>query len=128
MDALKSAAVLPNISNENQAHLVKEQLKNNGLEKKQSVGTEPAELKATDNNQAVLKVEDLQSITEAMNQLMSQTQKGLNFSVDTETQTAVVKVIDETTGEVIRQIPSQDALELASRMAEIAGMLLSDKV
>jgi flagellar protein FlaG len=43
----------------------------------------------------------------------------LNFSVDEELGRTVVTVVDENTGDVIRQIPSEDMLELAKNLAEI---------
>jgi flagellar protein FlaG len=43
----------------------------------------------------------------------------LNFSVDEELGRTIVTVIDEYTGDVIRQIPSEDMLELAKSLAEI---------
>lgn len=43
----------------------------------------------------------------------------LNFSIDEELGRTVVKVIDENTGDVIRQIPSEDMLALARNLAEI---------
>jgi flagellar protein FlaG len=43
----------------------------------------------------------------------------LNFSIDEELGRTVVRVIDENTGDVIRQIPSEDMLELARNLAEI---------
>lgn len=43
----------------------------------------------------------------------------LNFSVDESLGKTVVTVIDETTGDIIRQIPSEDMLELAKNLAEI---------
>lgn len=43
----------------------------------------------------------------------------LNFSIDEELGRTVVRVIDENTGDVIRQIPSEDMLQLAKNLAEI---------
>jgi flagellar protein FlaG len=43
----------------------------------------------------------------------------LNFSVDEELGETVVRVIDENTGDIIRQIPSEDMLTLAKSLAEI---------
>lgn len=43
----------------------------------------------------------------------------LNFSVDEELGKTIVRVIDENTGDVIRQIPSEDMLQLAKNLAEI---------
>jgi len=43
----------------------------------------------------------------------------LNFSVDEELGKTVVTVIDESSGNVIRQIPSEDMLELAKNISEL---------
>lgn len=43
----------------------------------------------------------------------------LNFSVDESLGKTVVTVLDQTTGDIIRQIPSEDMLELAKNLAEI---------
>lgn len=42
----------------------------------------------------------------------------LNFSVDEELNRSVVTVLDEETGEIIRQIPSEEMLELAKHIAD----------
>lgn len=43
----------------------------------------------------------------------------LNFSVDETLGKTVVTVVDQTTGDVIRQIPSEDMLELSRNLTEI---------
>jgi len=42
----------------------------------------------------------------------------LNFSVDEDLNRSVVTVLDEETGEVIRQIPSEEMLQLARNISE----------
>ncbi len=42
----------------------------------------------------------------------------LNFSVDQELDRIVVTVLDEATGDVIRQIPSEEMLELARHLTD----------
>lgn len=42
----------------------------------------------------------------------------LNFSVDHELDRIVVTVVDDATGDVIRQIPSEEMLELARHLAD----------
>ena len=42
----------------------------------------------------------------------------LNFSVDEELNRFIVTVLDQETGEIIRQIPSEDMLELARKLAD----------
>lgn len=49
--------------------------------------------------------------------------RDLSFSLDDSTGRVVVKVTDSTSGEVIRQIPSEEALRLAERLDEARSLL-----
>ena len=49
----------------------------------------------------------------------------LNFSIDKETQTIVVSVIDKETGEVIREIPPSELLAIAREMEKLKGILFN---
>jgi flagellar protein FlaG len=49
---------------------------------------------------------------------VQKTRRELNFSVDELTGRAVVKVIDHETKDLIRQIPAEEILEVARRVAE----------
>ena len=71
------------------------------------------------------KPEELDQAITAMNEFVKPFNSALNFSVDQESKTTVVKVIDQSTKEVIRQIPSEEILALADRMDKIQGLLLS---
>lgn len=50
-------------------------------------------------------------------------QRNLNFALDDSTGRVVVKVTDSVSGEVIRQIPSEDALRLAESLDEVRSLL-----
>ncbi|MDB5909253.1 MAG: flagellar biosynthesis protein FlaG [Massilia sp.] len=52
--------------------------------------------------------------------------QGLVFSVDDSNRT-IVKVVDRQTGEVIRQMPSKEALEIAQALERAQGLLISQK-
>jgi flagellar protein FlaG len=61
----------------------------------------------------------LDQVNEAVSQLNKSSQsksQGLEFSVDTDSKRTVVKVIDQTTKEVLRQIPTPEALEIAKAL------------
>ncbi|WP_283149234.1 flagellar protein FlaG [Silvimonas soli] len=51
----------------------------------------------------------------------------LQFSVDQDSQTQIVKVIDTQTKDVIRQIPSEQAIALAKAIGQFEGLLIKDK-
>lgn len=52
----------------------------------------------------------------------------LQFSIDQDSGSMIVKVVNAETQELIRQIPSEDFLDLALRMDEIEGLLFSESV
>jgi flagellar protein FlaG len=55
---------------------------------------------------------------------LKRTGRELEFRVDDETGTTVVTVRDKATGDVIRQIPSEDVLRLARQLEAGTGSLL----
>ena len=50
-------------------------------------------------------------------------QRNLNFALDESSGRVVVKVTDGVSGEVIRQIPSEEALRLAESLDEVRSLL-----
>jgi|SRR5699024_941167 len=61
-------------------------------------------------------VAGMQEATQAM-------RRDLNFSIDDSTGRMVVKVTDSSSGEVIRQMPSEEALRLAESLDEMRSLL-----
>lgn len=51
----------------------------------------------------------------------------LRISVDQDTGKTVVKVMDIHTDEVIRQIPTEEAISIARTLDRVQGLLLNDK-
>ncbi|SHF64908.1 flagellar protein FlaG [Desulfacinum infernum DSM 9756] len=52
----------------------------------------------------------------------------LSFRLHEETGDMVVSVVNKETGEVIRQIPPEELLELREKLEELTGVLLNGKV
>lgn len=69
----------------------------------------------------------LQQATEMINRAMRSMSRGLQFSVDQSTGKTVVRVVDQDTEEVIRQIPSEEVMKIASEIDRFQGMLLRQK-
>lgn len=51
----------------------------------------------------------------------------LAFSIDDKTEQIVVRVTDASTGELIRQLPSEDALKIAQSLDQMRGLLLKQQ-
>lgn len=49
----------------------------------------------------------------------------LRLDVDSGSKKVVVKIIDPASGQVIRQVPSEEMLEISKRMDEIIGVLFN---
>ncbi|AVR69017.1 MULTISPECIES: flagellar protein FlaG [Pseudomonas aeruginosa group] len=63
-----------------------------------------------------LAVSDIQSFVQSV-------KRNLNFSIDDSSGQVVVKVIDGDSGEVVRQIPSEEVLKLAARLDDVRSVL-----
>ena len=51
----------------------------------------------------------------------------LQFSIDEDTGKTIVKVMDARTNEVIRQMPSKEAVEIARTLDKVQGLLFNGK-
>lgn len=71
--------------------------------------------------------ETVRQSADQINRFVSQFDRNLQFTVDEETGTNVVKVIDMETEEVIRQIPSEELLAIARALDKLQGLLIKDK-
>lgn len=65
----------------------------------------------------------LESVVSDLKALTQRAQPNLDFSIHEETGAFVVKVIDKDSGEVIRQLPSEEALRIAEQLDEMRGLL-----
>jgi flagellar protein FlaG len=70
-------------------------------------------------------VKDLQEAVVKMNEYVQAEQRTIHFSIDEDSGKEVVTVLDRTTDEVIRQMPSEEVLVFARRLAEQSGEALS---
>lgn len=73
--------------------------------------------------------EQLKQAADAINQVMRQSNPSLEFefSVDAGTKKPVIRVMNTTTGELIRQIPSEAALAIAHSIDQFQKSLLLDQ-
>lgn len=60
----------------------------------------------------------IQNQVEELNSKLDQIGLGLTFSVDENTKSSVVKVIDKTTDEVIKQYPNEDSLKMMKNIQD----------
>jgi len=73
-------------------------------------------------------VEQVKRAAEVINRALQQSNRSLEFRLDEGTNRVVVKLTDTETGEVIRQIPSDEMLAISRAIGEFQqGLLLRQK-
>lgn len=72
---------------------------------------------------------ELDQAVKNINKTLQEQNQGLEFTVDSDTQRTIVKVVDQKTKEVLRQIPSEEALEISKALDNFQkGLLIRQKV
>ena len=99
------------------------------LEATMTTGGGRAPAIATQTANAIQGMPSLEQVNQAVSNLNQSAQaksQGLEFSIDSDTQRTVVKVIDQSTKEVLRQIPTPEALDIAKALESKAtkGVLI----
>jgi len=68
----------------------------------------------------------LPNTVEEANLLARSFKRGVSFALDSDSGQVVVLVTNEDTGEIIRQIPSEEFLEMVSRVQEVTGLFFDE--
>ena len=79
------------------------------------------------NEKALMEKQIKQAIDDA-NQKTRFTKKSLEYSVDDKTNRISITVRDQETDEVIREIPSEETLDMVSKIWELAGIIVDEKM
>lgn len=113
------ASVTPQASNYEAKSVTPITLGRTGVRTNELMAQSQFEDPAQPDKQAVENaIVSMQDATQAM-------QRNLNFSIDESTGRMVVKVTDSASGEVIRQMPTEEALRLAESLDEMRSLLFT---
>jgi len=102
-------------------------IKNTDYQKTQDVYTQAQEKKIHSSKYLTSVKEKLDEISELLNFEMKARSTNLNFSVDEPTNRVVVKVINNDTGEVIREVPSEAILRVSKNIEALKGILFDGR-
>ena len=72
--------------------------------------------------------EKVKSALKDIEKFLASSRRNLEFSTDEESGRIVVKVIASETGELIRQLPSEEALRIAHSLSDVNSLLFNAKV
>jgi flagellar protein FlaG len=87
---------------------------------------QPAHQRA-DSQSAAIEAGDLQKAVEKVREVFQNVEPRLQFEIDPDLHRVIVKVMNGESGEVIRQIPPQEVLDLARNFQASTGLLLKQQ-
>lgn len=70
--------------------------------------------------------QQIEAVVEQLNRMMQRMNNSLQFEVDNATGKTVVRVLDKTTKEILRQFPSEEVLAIARALESSKGALFND--
>lgn len=115
--------IIQNTSLTNQAQAP--DVRHSGVEVTRAAVRTPAAVPAVEVRPAP---EQVQKAVNTINKAMQQASQGLQFSIDPDTHEPIVKMVDTSTGEVIRQIPSEEMVAISRAIDRFQqGLLLREK-
>lgn len=72
--------------------------------------------------------EEIETAVASLNAFVQLMDRNVSFEVDETSGRDVISVFEKESKELIRQIPSEETLELLKRMDNMVGILFSDKI
>jgi len=82
--------------------------------------------------QASVSAEELQGVVKRLNEHVQMTNRNLQFSVDEQSGRSVIRVVNADTQELVRQIPSEEALRISQHIKEqtsdVSGLIFQTSV
>lgn len=70
---------------------------------------------------------DVKRSIDVINKYLTPVSDDIQFMQDSETGQVLVKVVDTATGKVIRQIPTEQVVEISKDLGKLQGLLVRDK-
>ncbi|MFZ6640734.1 flagellar protein FlaG [Undibacterium sp. TC4M20W] len=84
-------------------------------------------VKATSSASAPPEFDKVTKAVDDINKTIQSLSQSLEFSVEEHSNKVVVKVVDLQTKEVLRQIPSEEALEISRSLDKLQGLLIKQQ-
>lgn len=99
-----------------------------GDERKQQVGgaevgKEEAATQVAAGEKVTVSREQVESAVSTIQEFVQSVRRNVNFTLEDASGRVVVKVTDASSGDIIRQIPSEEALQLAESLEEVRSLL-----
>lgn len=70
---------------------------------------------------------DVTKAVQDINKSIQSSSQGVEFTVDNDDKRVVVKVVDQQTKQVLRQIPTEEAIEISKSLDKLQGLLIKQQ-
>jgi flagellar protein FlaG len=84
--------------------------------------------KNDENAASGMEREQLEKVAQQLQDFMGEMNHSLEFHVDEDSGRDVIKVLDKNSGDVIKQYPSEEVLDVVAKLSETAGLLIDQTV
>ena len=88
----------------------------------------PLEKKMDDIEEKIITKEMIVNKVEGMNEFLESTSTNVKFQLHEKLEVYYGQVIDSATDEVLREIPNKKFLDMYALMAELAGLIVDEKL
>ncbi|WP_022670164.1 flagellar protein FlaG [Hippea alviniae] len=93
----------------------------------EQINTKIQQNQTTKKAQKLPSPKELKKIIDKINENVNRLNKEVKFVYNDTLKSLIVKVIDEKTGKVIREIPPQEVVNLQKKLSEIVGIIFDSK-
>ncbi len=92
--------------------------------------TEPGKMSETEQAIAAIDVDsiDFSALVQRVTEVVQSIGTKVSFSYDNRSSSPVIKVMDDESGEEIRQIPREEMLHLMSKLREVSGLIFEGSI
>jgi len=87
----------------------------------------PAQHAESDQNKSAVDRKAVEQTVAKIQEAIGSANASLKIEIDPDTDRIIVKVLDDQSGEIIRQIPSQEMVEIAKRLDTMQGIFITKR-
>jgi flagellar protein FlaG len=117
-------------SQNSESHVSLAKTIDNSIKQGENVPLQETVDKAVDkvDDKQPLTPEQLEKVAQQLQDFVGEMNRGLEFSVDKDSGRDVIKVIDKTSGDLVKQYPSEEVLTLVAKLSDMVGGFVDAKV
>ncbi|TWX73208.1 flagellar protein FlaG [Colwellia sp. C1TZA3] len=119
-------------SNPTNVELVSDKIERVTLNKAEVETARTEEQSSTNSNEAsktpAMTLDQLDKVAQQLQNFMGDMNRSLEFLVDKDSGRDVIKVLDKSTGDLVKQYPSEEVLSIIAKLSNATGTLIDTEI